>query len=72
MGFRLTGHNSSDIEYKIASFGTSIAEVSNNYTGTDISVDFELYGSISTTFPDSTDSSTAIADPLVSYTGIIM
>jgi len=53
-GYRLSGDDSSAIVYTLAGgVGTSLAEVYYNYTEEDISMDFEIYGSIYTTYPAS-------------------
>lgn len=56
VGWRLKGSNSSALVYNLAGgAASSIAEVYYNYTENDISMDFSISGSLSTTFPGSSD-----------------
>ncbi|KAF7968665.1 hypothetical protein HWV62_29751 [Athelia sp. TMB] len=51
-GYRLTGDDASAIVYELAGgVGSSLAGVYYNDTDEDISMDFQMYGSIYTTFP---------------------
>ncbi|KZP10667.1 hypothetical protein FIBSPDRAFT_1051169 [Athelia psychrophila] len=57
VGWRLKGDNSSALVFNLASgVASNIAEVSYNYTENDISMDFAISGSVSTTFRGSSGS----------------